>query len=102
MRKSKFVYQNVVVDDLGTKEFIFFICKSAFLPVMKIKAWDVFLGAYGILTRFWPLRANLDTSIASVIHLPYDINWRNDLSDFEYMVFDISQNIANILNLTPF
>ena len=55
MRKRKFVYQNVVVDDLGTKDF-FFICKSAFLPVMKIKAWDVFFGAYGsprILKESW-------------------------------------------------
>ena len=39
-------------------------------------------------------------SIASAIYLPHDIIWYNGLSGFKYMVFDISQDIANILNLT--
>jgi len=55
-----------------------------------------------ILTHFSPLQLIWDLSIASAIHLPHDIYWYNGLSDIEYVVFDISQDIANILNLTHF
>ena len=47
------------------------------------------------------MNKNWDISIASYIHLPHDINWYNGLSDFEYMVFDISQDIDDFLILTP-
>jgi hypothetical protein len=64
--------------------------------LMKIPSFWLFWHTCG------PLEQILDISIVSIIHLSYDINWYNGLSDFEYMVFDISQDIANILNLTPF
>jgi len=66
------------------------------LFLMKIPSFWIFWHIFG------PLEQILNISIVSIIHLSYDINWYNGLSDFEYMVFDISQDIANILNLTPF
>ena len=64
--------------------------------LMKIPLFQIFWLTFGPLELIW------DISIASAIHLPHDINWYNGLSDIEYVVFDISQDIANILNLTPF
>ena len=63
---------------------------------MKIPSFWIFWHTFGPLEQIWNI------SIVSAIHSPCDINWYNGLSDSEYVVFDISQYIANILNLTPF
>ena len=58
--------------------------------LMKIPSFWIFQHTFGPLEQFW------DISIASAIHLPHDINWYNGLSNIEYVVFDFSQDIANM------
>ena len=61
----------------------------------KIPSFWLFWHTFGLLEKIW------DTYIASVIHLPHDINWYNRLSDFEAIIFYIFQDIGDFLYL-PF